>query len=180
MKHEMDCPCCMAKLSYQLDYQVPVTTCYQEIIESLSQTEPKFADLMNECHPFIFSNKEHGETHEVESYHGEIDVPFPVISIEVMGEAISIPRDSDSVRTWIGAIIVHEYAPKSYDFILYFQRESDGKIEKGTMGISKSSEAYPMVNGIVNYYLRKLSKEKIGVTGKGQKLKYKINGITSR
>jgi hypothetical protein len=135
--HNLDCPCCFARNSLELTYQTPKTTCYQEIIENLSKTSEDIVKVVNECHPFIFAKKDYDETVDPEEYHGEIDIPFPVISIEVIGEPISIPRMEDSDRVWISSIIVHEYAPKSYDFVLYFQRDIGEGIEKGLLPIRK-------------------------------------------
>lgn len=137
-----------------------------------SRARKEFDEYIKDCHPFIFSVKdiEVKDIREIEPTDERFDLPFPVISIEVMGKYISVPRPNED-QVWIVFFIVKEIAPKEYVFTIVVESINDnGQRERSVYDVKKG-EGFENMNGILKHYLAKLSQEKIGVASRNQNIK---------
>ena len=191
MKKELDYLSNLLSHSKRYNYERPETTAFQHILKTtLDAISSKgkyqvashdFLNLLKECHPFVFFPNDTEGKHYPDPYEGELDTPFPVISIEVINHAISIPAPNTPIEemVWISCLIVHEVQPKKYEFYASFQRNIKKNNEivriNGLLGpIKEEDDHYVVFKSFVAEYLNRLHKEKIGVTGRLENIKYKI------
>lgn len=187
MAHPENCPCCSTKFQ-MTDYDQPNTTHYQYCVEkALKHCEADQIELLNECHPFIFAKEGDNTLHIEANEVPDIDIPFPIISIECLGAPLTSPDFKETIWTpeemiWVSFLIIKEVSPKKYHFYIMFQkntkRDSGLYRQSGMIGPIDETDTkqYALFSTLAKFYLDRLHKEKIGITGKGNKVKYKMNG----
>lgn len=192
--NEMQSVLNMIQKSRKYSYEPPKTTAFQKIldtsVEAISTKKkyevvsPSFMNILKECHPFVFFPKDTQGKEYPDPYHGELDVPFPIMSIEVLGQAISVPPPNTPIdqMVWVSCIIIHEVKPREYEFYAYFQRnnEVNGEVKRqfGLIGpLRQNDDHYDIFKSFVGEYLERLHKEKVGVSGRSQSIKYKEHGV---
>lgn len=144
-----------------------------------------FWGWIEKCNPFVFSPKNEapvdldnrlslvpvqaseGTKHVTSLVRGQshphtvaesikLDAPFPVFSIEVLGQYICIPRPEDKLKVYIDCIVACEISPQKFTYFSLCETRK---------GFSKSRFVIPSASEgpIVEEFLKRLKNEAIGV-----------------
>jgi hypothetical protein len=157
-----------------------------------------FENFIKEAHPFLFTLPTEVTTETVEPVEDPLDLPYPVISVEVLNGYVTTPHWDDEMRVWINCFIVREIAPKEYEFLAYCEF---AEANKAVQPLYKDEEAFndiarliqyrnqekrpslarvtkesdptnfAIFNGLLKRYLERLSKERMGQAGRENKIK---------
>lgn len=120
-----------------------------------------FWNSVEKCHPFVFSpanevpvdaGQDNAPVYGPD--HRDLDAPFPVFSIEVLGQHICVPRPTDKQKIYIDCIMVTEFRPKEYGYVTSCINEKDG---------NKFIFASNAEGPIVEEFLKRLKREKTGI-----------------
>lgn len=133
-----------------------------------------FWEDIQQCHPFVFTptgttkdltdlGADDNPTYGVD--RRDLDAPFKVFSIEVLGAHVTIPRPTDQERVWIDWIMVKEIQPKEYMYIALCEKRDD------ELGKTRFLFASNAEGPIVAEFLKRLKTEKIGVEQVREKIK---------
>jgi len=133
-----------------------------------------FELALRECHPFIFM-PEYKDIEEVETSEESLDLPYPIMSIEVLGQHLTVPYENGP-QAYLNLLLVKELAPKEYMFMVYAEMRQGLKITPLTYTVTKEQEAYKELNGLLSTYLKRLSNEKIGIGPRENKIKLSVSG----
>jgi hypothetical protein len=135
-----------------------------------------------ECHPFVFSAPDINPMDILEVGPSEeiVDLPFPVISIEILNGFLTVPRRSDDTQIYITLIIAREVAPREYEFLVFADVINGEKVDHKIFEASKSAkghgdrlsgEAFKFINTILIHNLKKLSRERVGLEARNKSIK---------
>lgn len=131
-----------------------------------------FEEYVQDCHPFVFAPDLDASgswnTAWSEDEEAKLDLPYPIMSIELSKGSITVPHPSDPIKVSIKMILVKEVAPKEYTF--FHISEIDGEIN-ATLVYKTEGKEWAAFNGLLKIYLKRLSKEKLGVETRGNKVK---------
>lgn len=133
--------------------------------EGLFPASDKFFEAVEECQHFVFQPKAIGGPIDAEENSSkELDAPFKVFSIEMIGQKnhISVSRHTDEADISITCILAYEWSPRKY--ILYTHAVSLSNPNMSRVIITEASF------DIVRSFIDRLNKEETGV----QKVKERI------
>jgi hypothetical protein len=133
-----------------------------------------FSEYIKDCHQFIFSPLS-VETQDLGRTEEEVDLPYPCIHVEVAGSYITVPdlSISDLVSAYTCSIIVKEIGPREYKFLTLSRVVRGGSDITQLFEVNKRDDvvAWEYYNSLVIHYLKRLSREKIGIESGGQKVR---------
>jgi len=147
--------------------------------------ESSFGHITNyftECHPFVFSvpDIKPMDILDLEPSEEVVDLPFPVISIEVLNGFLTVPEPTDEVRIFITLIIAREVAPREYNFLVFADLVNDEKTEKKIYEASRTTkgsqdhlggDTFKYINALLVHNLKKLSRERVGLEARNKSIK---------
>ena len=133
-----------------------------------------FKKYIEDCHPFMFTIQKEA-SQDVPSHSEYVDLPYPIICVESVKGHLTIPNPRDSTkRVWICALVAKEIGPKEYEFFALIEFERDGERVTGVVDVNRSkdkAEEWASFNGLLKYYLDRLSREKMGSLKRENKIK---------
>lgn len=128
-----------------------------------------FVKIIPDIKPLVFLPKNQETKHlAIEDREVELDLPFPTVSIEVKDQCLTIPDVDDKLEVSIICFVVHEVAPKDYEYYLYVQMKNK------TFSMKMKNK----LNGlIVEKFLERLKNESVGSVREKHRCKLKVGKV---